>query len=54
MLSGAEQVGVQAFEQLRNLVTAFLAYRKVLRQKFDPTEMARALHGRAGVPVCAG
>ncbi len=51
MLSGAEQVGMQAFEQLCNLVTAFLAYRKVLRQKFDPTEMTHGRYLKAGEQV---
>jgi hypothetical protein len=51
MMSGAEQVGLQAFEQFRNLVTAFLSYRKILRHKFDSGEMTHGRYLKAGEQV---
>ena len=51
MQSGAEQIALQAHEQLAQLVKAFHAFKSVLRQRFDPSEMTHGRYLKAGEQV---
>jgi hypothetical protein len=51
MQSGAEQIALQAHEQLAQLVKAFAAFKSVLRQRFDPSEMTHGRYLNAGEQV---
>ncbi len=51
MQSGAEQIALQAHEQLAQLVRAFVSFKRVLRQRFDPSEMTHGRYLKAGEQV---
>ena len=51
MQSGSEQIALQAHEQLAQLVKAFDAFKAVLRQRFDPSEMTHGRYLKAGEQV---
>lgn len=54
LLSGVEQLAGQAYEQIGNLVDSYLAYRKVLGQKFSTGEMTYGRYLGAGQQVYLG
>jgi hypothetical protein len=51
MTSGAEQLGMQAHDQLRSLARNFISYRNVLRQRFAPGELTHGRYLNAGEQV---
>lgn len=51
LLAGVEQVAGRAYEQLENLVKGYLAYREVLRKRFNTGEMTHGRYLKAGEQV---
>lgn len=50
-ITGAEQLGMQAFQQLQDLTAAFLAYRHLLGARFSRGELTHGRYLRAGEQV---
>jgi hypothetical protein len=49
--TGAEQLGMQAYEQLTALCNSFLTYRKVLSRRFNTGELTHGRYLKAGEQV---
>jgi hypothetical protein len=51
LLAGVEQIAGQAYDQLDNIVKAYLAYKNVLGKRFSVTEMTYGRYLKAGEQV---